>query len=71
MAGVGAASYLEFPWDPPEWTLQRRDFMLSRPLDVDGNGDLVLTEAPGLGFELDEAMLSRTLITGDTIKSNN
>ena len=71
MAGVGVASYLEFPWDPPEWTLQRRDFMLTRPLDVDGNGGLVLSEAPGLGFELDEAMLSRTLVTGDTIRSNN
>jgi L-alanine-DL-glutamate epimerase-like enolase superfamily enzyme len=71
MAGVGAASYLEFPWDPPEWTLARRDFILSAPIDIDASGDLVLSEAPGLGFELDEARLRQTLVTGDTLKSNN
>lgn len=71
MAGVGAASFLEFPWDPPEWTLERRDFMLTKPLDIDANGDLVLSEAPGLGFQLDETKLSATRVDGDTIRSNN
>ncbi|MEO8967011.1 MAG: mandelate racemase/muconate lactonizing enzyme family protein, partial [Solirubrobacteraceae bacterium] len=46
--------YLEFPYDPPGWTPQRRDFMLARPLEIDAGGWLVLPAAPGLGIELDE-----------------
>jgi L-alanine-DL-glutamate epimerase-like enolase superfamily enzyme len=65
------AGYFEFPWDPPEWTLARRDFMLERPFDVDGEGNLVLSDAPGLGFTLDEKMLARTKVAGDVVKSNN
>ena len=71
MAGVGASSYLEFPWDPPDWGLDRRDFMLTNPIDIDVTGSLVLSEQPGLGFEIDEAALQRTRVLGDTIKSNN
>lgn len=70
MAGVGAASYLEFPWDPPEWSLARRDFLLSEPVDVDCDGNLILTERAGLGFELDEAALARTKV-GGPVTSNN
>lgn len=69
-AAVTDNSYFEFPWDPPEWSLERRDFMFTKPFDVDANGDLVLGEAPGLGFELDEEKLAATLVTGE-IKSNN
>ncbi len=71
MAGTGASSYLEFPWDPPEWGFDRRDFMLTEPVDIDVSGHLVMSEKPGLGFELDEAALQRTRVLGDTIKSNN
>ena len=71
MAGVAGDSFLEFPWDPPEWGLERRDFMLSRPIDIDAEGDLVLSDAPGLGFELDEAALSRTAIDGRDVRSSN
>lgn len=46
MAGVGAADYLEFPWDPPEWTAARRDYVMQEPIEVDANGDLVLPETP-------------------------
>jgi L-alanine-DL-glutamate epimerase-like enolase superfamily enzyme len=70
-AGATDGLYLEFPWDPPEWTLERRDYPLTRPADVDGNGDLVLGEAPGLGFELDEKMLKKTRVDGRTVRSNN
>jgi L-alanine-DL-glutamate epimerase-like enolase superfamily enzyme len=58
--GLGAAPFIEFPYDPPEWSLARRDFMLETPVDVDANGDLVLPDAPGLGFVLDEARLAAT-----------
>lgn len=61
-AGLGAAPFIEFPCDPPEWSLDRRDFMLETPLDVDGSGNLVLSDAPGLGIVLDEARLAATRV---------
>lgn len=70
-AGATDASFLEFPWDPPEWSLARRDFMLTAPIDVDANGDLVLGDAPGLGFTLDEEKLAATRVDGAVVKSNS
>ncbi|HEV2365679.1 MAG TPA: mandelate racemase/muconate lactonizing enzyme family protein [Caulobacteraceae bacterium] len=61
-AGLAGSAFLEFPFDPPEWTPERRDFMLAEPLRVDDDGWLVLSERPGLGIELDEATLARTLV---------
>jgi D-galactarolactone cycloisomerase len=52
--GVGGGPFLEFPYDPPGWTPQRRDFMLAAPVRIDGDGCLALPAAPGLGIELDE-----------------
>lgn len=52
--GVGGGPYLEYPYDPPGWTPQRRDFMLSAPLAIDADGCLAVGDAPGLGIELDE-----------------
>ncbi|MCL6547371.1 MAG: mandelate racemase/muconate lactonizing enzyme family protein [Alicyclobacillus sp.] len=51
-AGTGLCPYLEFPFDPPGWTLERRDFILASPLDVDADGYVTLPERPGLGVEL-------------------
>ena len=59
-AGLADAPYLEFPYDPPEWDLDRRDYMLAEPCRVDGQGWINLSEAPGLGLVLDEAALART-----------
>jgi L-alanine-DL-glutamate epimerase-like enolase superfamily enzyme len=53
-AGVGGGPYLEFPYDPPAWTPQRRDFMLAVPVSVDSEGFVHVPSAPGLGVELDE-----------------
>ncbi len=61
-AGVADAPFVEFPWDPPQWSLERRDFMMTAPLDVDAAGDIVLGEAPGFGVALDEDMLKRTRV---------
>jgi L-alanine-DL-glutamate epimerase-like enolase superfamily enzyme len=61
-AGLCDAPYLEFPYDPPEWDLDRRDYMLAEPCRVDAQGWINLGDAPGLGFDLDEAMLARTRI---------
>jgi D-galactarolactone cycloisomerase len=51
-AGVGAAPYLEFPYDPPTWTPERRDFMLAEPLMHDGDGCVSVPDRPGLGIVL-------------------
>jgi L-alanine-DL-glutamate epimerase-like enolase superfamily enzyme len=56
-AGVGGGPYLEFPYDPPGWTPERRDFMLAEPLMVDGEGYLAVPDRPGLGAVLDEDTL--------------
>ena len=61
-AGLTDAPYLEFPFDPPEWDLDRRDYMLAEPCRVDANGWINLSDAPGLGIMLDEAALARTRI---------
>ena len=58
--GLTAAPFLEFPFDPPEWSLERRDFMMTETAGFDRDGMIVLSERPGLGVELDEARLKAT-----------
>jgi L-alanine-DL-glutamate epimerase-like enolase superfamily enzyme len=58
-AGVGGGPYLEFPYDPPGWTEQRRDFFLAEPLRVDSDGCLAVPGRPGLGAQIDEAAVAR------------
>jgi L-alanine-DL-glutamate epimerase-like enolase superfamily enzyme len=60
-AGASNAPFVEFPYDPPEWTPARRDFVLAKPVDVDANGWVELGDAPGLGAGVDEAALAATL----------
>jgi D-galactarolactone cycloisomerase len=52
--GVGGGPFLEFPYDPPGWTPQRRDFMLAEPIETDADGFVHVPAAPGLGIVLDE-----------------
>jgi L-alanine-DL-glutamate epimerase-like enolase superfamily enzyme len=58
-AGVGCGPYFEFPYDPPGWTIQRRDFMLTEPVWIDADGCVTVPRAPGLGVNLDEEAISR------------
>jgi L-alanine-DL-glutamate epimerase-like enolase superfamily enzyme len=58
-AGVGGGPYFEFPFDPPGWTPQRRDFMLAEPVMVNRAGELAVPQTPGLGIELDEDAVAR------------
>ena len=58
-AGIGGGPYLEFPYDPPGWTEQRRDFFLTSPLLIDSGGCLTVPDQPGLGAEIDEAAVTR------------
>jgi D-galactarolactone cycloisomerase len=58
-AGVGGGPYFEFPWDPPGWTPERRDFMLAEPVMITPAGELEVPDRPGLGIELDEEAVDR------------
>jgi L-alanine-DL-glutamate epimerase-like enolase superfamily enzyme len=65
VGGIGGCPYLEFPYDPAGWTLDRRDFMLRAPIVVDQDGFVTLSDAPGLGIELDEDRLAATALRRD------
>ena len=59
LAGVGGGPYLEFPYDPPGWTPQRRDFFLAEPVGIDADGCVRVPEAPGLGARIDADAVAR------------
>ena len=61
-AGIANAPYIEFPYDPPEWSPARRDFVVRDPLRIDDDGFIVLDDNPGLGFDLNEDVLRETRI---------
>jgi L-alanine-DL-glutamate epimerase-like enolase superfamily enzyme len=58
-AGVGGGPFLEFPYDPPGWTPERRDFMLAEAIHIDPDGYVNVQSGPGLGVELDPDALRR------------
>lgn len=60
-AALGNALWMEWPFDPPDWSPDRRDFMLAAPL-VAQTGKAVLGTVPGLGITLDEDRLRATRI---------
>jgi hypothetical protein len=61
IAGTSGDTYVEWPLDAPEWTAQRRDYLLKSPLELDSQGWFTLPDAPGLGIELNEEVLNETL----------
>ena len=58
-AGVGGGPFLEFPYDPPGWTPERRDAVLAQPVRPGPDGVLRVPDAPGLGIVLDEVAIRR------------
>jgi L-alanine-DL-glutamate epimerase-like enolase superfamily enzyme len=62
LAAATRERILEFPYDPPEWPLGARDFMLRAPVDVDEEGWIALSSEPGLGIELSEDTLEQTRV---------
>lgn len=50
-AGIGGAPFIEFPYDPPTWSEERRDFMLSEVIKVGSDGLLKVPDKPGMGIE--------------------
>ena len=61
-AGLTDSLFLEFPFDPPEWSLDRRDFMMRDTFKAGPDGWITLCEQPGMGYELDEDRLKKTRI---------
>ena len=59
-AGTVDTPFIEFPFDPPEWTTARRDFPLAATIEIDGDGWIELSDEPGLGLHLDEERLTAT-----------
>lgn len=53
---------MEFPYDPPGWSLERRDYPMAEPVDIDTESSIVLSDKPGLGFQLDEERLATTRV---------
>ena len=63
-AGVGGGPFLEFPYDPPGWSAERRDFMLEEPVRVDaadgaGASDARTRHRPGRTGDAAVRRLSR------------
>jgi D-galactarolactone cycloisomerase len=62
-AGVGGGPYLEFPYDPPGWTIERRDFFLVEPLWIEPDGCVAVPNRSGLGATLNEDAIRQYEIT--------
>jgi L-alanine-DL-glutamate epimerase-like enolase superfamily enzyme len=61
VAAMSNAPFMEFPYDPPEWSIERRDFMMARKYPAK-KGCLDLGHEPGLGIIYDEALLAKTRV---------
>ena len=59
-AGTVGAPFIEFPFDPPEWSTARRDYIMTETIEADAEGWIHLSDKPGLGFTLDEDVLRKT-----------
>jgi L-alanine-DL-glutamate epimerase-like enolase superfamily enzyme len=66
-AGVGGGPYLEFPFDPPGWTVERRDFFLAEPVRIEADGTVRVPDRPGIGAEIDEVAVARWVTGGETV----
>jgi D-galactarolactone cycloisomerase len=53
MAAAPNGGWCEFPYDPPGWVPEARDFMLAEPIRIDADGWITVPDRPGLGIELD------------------
>lgn len=52
-AAVSQAPFIEFPYDPPNWSLERRDYILPHVTRPDADGTVTLSDQPGLGVSID------------------
>ncbi|MEO6208248.1 MAG: mandelate racemase/muconate lactonizing enzyme family protein [Candidatus Limnocylindrales bacterium] len=61
-AGVGGGPFIEFPYDPPGWTPERRDAFLTEPIRPDRDGILRVPQRPGIGATLDDDAIARHVV---------
>ena len=61
-AGATHAPFIEFPYDPPDWPLDVRDFMMKELVRPGKDGFIKLDEKSGLGYEMNEDLLAATRI---------
>jgi len=59
VAALSNGPFMEFPYDPPEWSVDRRDFMMAHKYEAH-KGNIDLGEEPGLGISYDEKLLAET-----------
>jgi D-galactarolactone cycloisomerase len=57
-AAVSRAPFIEYPFDPPGWTPERRDFILPAPIQA-REGFISLSNSPGLGVKIDWKRLEK------------
>lgn len=69
-AALSTTPFVEFPFDPPHWTPERRDYLLPAPLLPTGPGYIELSDAPGLGVTIDWERLEPFRIGSGTMQSN-
>ncbi len=55
--------WAEFPYEPPGWSLQARDFFLTEPIAPDAEGYLPVPNKPGLGVDIDEESVQRYTVS--------
>ncbi len=67
-AAVSHAPFVEFPYDPPRWTPERRDFLLSNPVLADETGHVTLPDAPGLGVKINWPLLESLRVQAGTME---
>ncbi len=68
-AALSTAPFIEFPFDPPAWTPERRDYILPAPFYPTTPGTLVLPDAPGLGVQINWETLEPLRIGIGTMES--
>lgn len=66
-AAVSTAPFIEFPYDPPSWTPERRDFILPAATLPDAAGYVILPDKPGLGVDIEWAALEPLRIQTGTV----
>lgn len=59
MGAVHNCPYCEYPVEPPGWTPEARDAVLSEPIRVDSKGFVAIPQKPGLGIELNEDIIKK------------
>ncbi len=57
-SGFAGEAHLEYPYDPPGWTVEGRDGLLTEPFHHT-RGRLTVPNRPGLGFDIDPRALRR------------